>query len=187
MTDELQPTDPAEAVRNLMDMYDRVRVIKREILTENLVRLVDALRQQNVAEVHMEYAGGGDSGDIESLSITNVDGEEVSLGFDGHYAQPDDLPAGTPMLSLKKVVRHYDTPEREPTVEEGRDRPLKTAMMDFLWSLADLEHPGWENNDGGEGEVHLDVASGQVTLEHREFITQTESYEYNYGPDDVEE
>ncbi|MGS1053287.1 DUF6878 family protein [Burkholderia glumae] len=34
-------------------------------------------------------------------------------------------------------------------------------------------HPGFENNDGGSGEVYFEVDSMRVWIEHRDYYTES--------------
>jgi hypothetical protein len=55
---------------------------------------------------------------------------------------------------------------------------LEDALDDFAMTSVSQHHPGWENNDGGEGCVTFDVAADTINLEHREFYTETSHHAY---------
>ena len=41
-----------------------------------------------------------------------------------------------------------------------------------------MQHPGWENNDGGRGEFVVYVNEGRFELEHYEYYTESSHYAY---------
>ena len=47
-------------------------------------------------------------------------------------------------------------------------------LQDFIWDVAYNEHPGFENNDGGEGTLTWDIAADSITLEHGSHFTETD-------------
>ena len=65
------------------------------------------------------------------------------------------------------------TPEAV-TLEDG----LHTKLADFLWSVAYDLHPGFENTDGGDGEITWDLTENKIDLEHRERFTDYNTYSH---------
>lgn len=51
---------------------------------------------------------------------------------------------------------------------------IEEQLRDFLWSVAYNEHPGFENNDGGEGTLTWDITADSLTIEHGEHVMQTD-------------
>jgi hypothetical protein len=60
------------------------------------------------------------------------------------------------------------------TIEEARER----ALGDFIWSMAYALHPGFENNDGGDGEFVWDVTEDKISIDHRERFTDYNHYSH---------
>ena len=56
----------------------------------------------------------------------------------------------------------------ELSEEVSPDDELKSALEEFAWKLLAAYHEGYENEDGGEGRVTIDVAAGKVRLVHTE-------------------
>lgn len=51
----------------------------------------------------------------------------------------------------------------------------QTELIDALvWSALEATHPGFEINDGGDGEVTIDVATGTVVIGHNHTLIQSE-------------
>jgi len=48
---------------------------------------------------------------------------------------------------------------------------LETRLADFVWGIAYDIHPGFENNDGGEGFLTWNVAEDRIDVEHADFYT----------------
>ena len=55
-------------------------------------------------------------------------------------------------------------------VEEGR-------LANYLMRFVDDEFSGWENNDGGRGEVVLNVPEGKIQINHTRFYTSEDCSE----------
>ena len=53
--------------------------------------------------------------------------------------------------------------ETTPPVALG---DLEAAVTDFVWTFAYSRHPGFENNDGGQGELTWDIGNDSITLDH---------------------
>lgn len=50
---------------------------------------------------------------------------------------------------------------------------LKVKLEDLLWGTAYDLHPGFEINEGGDGEIDWDVTKDAMSIEHREHFTQS--------------
>ena len=53
-------------------------------------------------------------------------------------------------------------------------------MREFAYSLIEVRHGGWENNDGGRGEIKICAKPGaeSVTLEHADYYREEHLSEY---------
>ena len=60
----------------------------------------------------------------------------------------------------------HDQPVNMEMVRSASDPEIENVLYEFLPA-------GFEINDGGQGDVYLDVAAGTVTLEHGENYTET--------------
>lgn len=55
---------------------------------------------------------------------------------------------------------------------------LKVKLEDLLWGTAYDLHPGFEINEGGDGEIDWDVTKDAMSIEHREHFTQSNHYSH---------
>jgi len=109
-------------------------------------KLAAKLKELGVTQVSVNYSGYGDSGQIEYVNLNmNVD---RGVEFD--------------------VTSHPWYPEKQV------QRTLDDALTDFLWKLIDTHYSGYENNDGGQGEIEWNVTADTITLDHSWNITTTE-------------
>jgi hypothetical protein len=53
-----------------------------------------------------------------------------------------------------------------PVGNPDKSETLETALDEFTWDILYLHHAGFENNDGGHGELVIDVAAGTFDLSH---------------------
>ena len=85
-----------------------------------------------------------------------------------------DLLARLRVLGVTEVIARYEGYGDSGNVEELALQPdqtdlpddLETALRDFAWSFAYHLHPGFENNEGGYGELTWDVSADSITLDH---------------------
>lgn len=54
---------------------------------------------------------------------------------------------------------------------------LSERIEDFLDSLLESTHPGWEINDGADGKFEWDIASGKIAHTHHDHYMTTETSE----------
>lgn len=55
---------------------------------------------------------------------------------------------------------------------------LDMRLCDFLWSVAYNLHPGFENNDGGCGEITWAIETDVIDVEHQERFTDYTDYSH---------
>jgi hypothetical protein len=53
---------------------------------------------------------------------------------------------------------------------EKPPREFMKKVEDAIW---DLLPSGFENNEGGQGEVTIDIETGKITVEHDQFYTES--------------
>jgi hypothetical protein len=71
-----------------------------------------------------------------------------------------------------ETVEYFDAKNQLMTVPESRSK--KAPRIDDV--LNDFLPDGFEINDGGQGEIKIDVEAGTVTLNHQEnFVQHTDS------------
>lgn len=101
-----------------------------------------ALLSQNITQIDVEYSGYGDSGNID--------------GF---------LPVPTPTPDFM-TIPHPWYPDRIQSLS------LQQALEHFIWAeLVEMYHAGFENNDGGGGEIHWDLENDKITYRRWNYET----------------
>lgn len=121
--------------------------------------IVDTLGSLGVFELHLEYHGGGDSGDIEEVTW---------------YPQSIDLAA---MQSTNvDVVRYYERWANQQCsgYYMADTVTLKEAIDTFFWTVVSTYFPGWEINEGGYGMLAFDLTDNTVTLYHTTYYQSTQ-------------
>jgi hypothetical protein len=135
----------------VMSDYERNRQARAKLSEGNKGAVFEALAAGNITRVQVEFDGEGDQGQIESVIAFR--GEERS-----------ELPKTT--VPVQNVSwGNAESVTTESTLESA----IETLCYDYL----EESHGGWENNDGGYGEFHLDVAKRTVELEFNGRFTHT--------------
>ena len=94
---------------------------------------------------------------LRSVGITQIEGRYDAYGDSGNV---EDITI---------------TPE-----EISASNHMGERLKDFVWRVAYGEHPGFENNDGGFGELTWDVVADSITLDHGNRFTDV-NYSYQEG------
>ena len=127
------------------------------IYMENLRRVLPVLRQHGIEKVTVYFNGEGDNGAIEDVSYEPCENPDV----------------------LKALpIEHIST---SSYFEEGQwlrtTTPEQSTLNEVIDALTNdyLEETGvdWYNNDGGYGELVIDVREGNVSLEVNVRVTSS--------------
>ncbi len=94
----------------------------------------------------------------------------------------------TALLRAQGVTRikaRYDGYGDSGNVEEIAVTPeaadvsaVETRLTDFVWGVAYDLHPGFENNDGGEGTLRWDVTADRIDVDHANMIMERDDYQH---------
>ena len=128
--------------------------------TLNRDRLLAALAGIGVLRVVVAYDGGGDSGDVSEVS---VEPPELLPRL-----RAETMALRCRMGEFRDGRYHYHTADHPMS--------LHRALADFTLDWVADTHNGWENNEGGNGSVTLDVVAGALKLEHTEYFTESQDY-----------
>ena len=132
------------------------------IYMENLRRILPVLRQHGIEAVTVSFNGEGDSGSIDDISYAPREhGDEIK-----------SVP-----------VEHFGT---STFFDEGqwrrqaglRQSTLNEALDELTYDYLEETGVDWYNNDGGYGELVIDVQAGTVSLNVQVRYTNT-STEYS--------
>lgn len=108
-----------------------------------LIDLFDVLSDYGVTSVSVDYSGSGDSGGIDGVVFMKED-----KIFDA--------------MDLYKDAGHTDDSPQD----------LENAVSDLAMGLVEHQHGGWENNNGGGGEVIFDVQNERVEVNHYDWYME---------------
>ncbi len=130
----------------------------QERMTRNKKRLLDALKRAGADRATVGYSGGGDEGFANATTAFAVDGAPVDC---------------SDSVSVFVQHSHFLNGQWQSAMAQ-EERPLDDALSDFAMEAVEDHHGGWENGDGGAGEVVFDCASEQVRIEHNDYYTESE-------------
>ena len=118
---------------------------------EEIYKQIEDSRQARLAELKLERAKLREQ--LQALGVTRLEANYSGYGDSGNV---DDIELYSGEALLK--------PEHH--TEE---------LTDFVWGLAYNTSPGFENNEGGDGELSWDIEADEVTIEHRTFFIESSS------------
>ncbi|CAM2909569.1 hypothetical protein CFR75_12260 [Komagataeibacter xylinus] len=130
-----------------MSSYQDYEKAERKVISENREVVFDAHQELGVTSVTVVYEGSGDSGGIEDFSIL-----------------PADCSVEKEVV-VQDLVWGNNTPEKK-TVQ------IKEVIENTSMGIVAIDHGGWENNEGGGGEVTWDVETRVITLEHYDYFVE---------------
>jgi hypothetical protein len=127
---------------------------------ENLRRVLPVLQELGTQEVCVSFDGSGDSGSIEDIAFH------------------PELEGDPPLVSIRKPRRVYDEGSGSwLQSSEEEEAPLKVAIEELTYDYLDETDVDWYNNDGGYGDLIIDVTRGTVELTvNQRFIESTCQY-----------
>lgn len=131
---------------------------------QNRNLLMAALVRLKVERVIVEYSGSGDSGDFVGISTV----PELSLPI----LRSEQLQVFSPKATWLEGGGYAYS-------QESQQQSIYDALGEFCMSWVSAQHGGWENNDGGQGTVTIEVTENTFILEHTEFFTESTSYEHS--------
>jgi hypothetical protein len=106
-----------------------------------------ALRARGIALVEIPYDGEGDNGQIGYLCAFSAKDRQVDI----------DQP-------VRLALRDGEKPTRYAS--------LRDALEDFAWLVLDHYHGGFENNDGGYGDITICTARRAVVISHNDRVME---------------
>lgn len=161
--DETNTASSDSAAPVLVPAFDMATILAQmaEIQAEremanraNRAAMLDVLRAAGIEEVRARYDAYGDSGNVEDVVL---------------------LPAlEQPEASTSATDGELPFDDSDPRLELAQS----TRLGDLLWSIVYALHPGFENNEGGYGEVIWDVATDAISIEHNERYIEVNSYSH---------
>jgi hypothetical protein len=129
-------------------------------------KLLTQLNLLGAKEVFVEFRGGGDDGQIESVYYKDRQ--------DNHLEIPKD------MISWTQVV--YGG---KPNIT--KDMSLVDVLEDLCYRALDEVSLDWCNNEGGQGHLHIDFTQSPPTTHLDIGINTMSTDDYNYDMDEEED
>lgn len=152
MTD---PTDPIRSYEAAQADFERRFSIS---LVATKTTIFDVLASAQIAMVAVGFDGSGDSGQIDEPTAYGADDSKLPL------------PAVDVIVTIEEFGR-----EAAPG-----PRVLNDAIRDLASSLLERQHGGWEDNEGGFGEILFDTAERSITIEFNERFVDTKRVEHRF-------
>ena len=131
------------------------------VLGRNKRILLAALKQAGVGTATVTYAGSGDSGSVEEVTIEAPQGSE----FD----------STAPITVFAEQGIYQDGAWHTAVIEEQVS--IEQALRDFAEAALELLHGGWENSDGASGSVIFECQGDTVRMEHTTYFTDSDYQE----------
>lgn len=178
-----------ESTSEFMQKWEQEKRERMEDGNNILKAAWPVLENSPLKSVVLEYYGSGDSGGFEEAHFLFKDENRAPLHHSISWGPQDTYPWDELGLGKVPVTRHTYMWANGLHVSNTttEDEDLITSLVDVAESLLSYHHGGWENDEGGRGEVTFDIATRKVTLEHQEYYTETTSYSHTLGDDDGEE
>ena len=139
--------------------FQKRRADVRACLKANKALILTQLEKMKATEVAVSYCGSGDSGAVEAVNIYR-DKKELKV-------------RGQVTMLIKNSSWNETKSDWEETLEE-KSIPLDEALREFVTDWLEIEHPGWENNDGASGQCEIDVSKGTFLLGHTNYFTESD-------------
>jgi hypothetical protein len=128
--------------------------------------LLTQLNLLGAKHVYVEFRGGGDDGQVESVYYTDRQ--------DNHHDIPKDMMAWTKMTYGKQAP-------------ETKDTSLVDVLEDLCYRALDEVSLDWCNNEGGQGHLHIDFTQSPPTTHLDIGINTMSTDDYNYDMDELED
>jgi hypothetical protein len=141
-----------DQVTDFMKDWDAKQNQRLRVALANRKLLHTILTGLGVIRVTCTYSGYGDSGQIDDLDIFG--------GTDGFKRLDEVL--------WKKVSSLTDTRPGVLAVDS-----VHNALQEMFWDLLMSTHPGFENNEGGQGEFEWLLPEDELKLDHNENVIET--------------
>ena len=148
-----EQSTPADARHTALD--------ETTVLGRNKRILLAALGQGGATTATVTYAGSGDSGSVEDVTVETSTGAEFDVAV--------------PVTVFAEQSVYQDGGWLATVVEQ--QVPIEQALSDCAESALERLHGGWEDGDGASGSVIFDCRSDNVRIEHTAYYTDSEDEE----------
>jgi hypothetical protein len=162
-TASLQPEKTEQGMKimtetlTMLEQMDRYNRLKRESQTEDRATVMAALKACGITKVVIRYDGYGDSGGVEECSVEGGQGQES--------------------LAMPVQTAIVDWPLAEKAIHTA---PLREVLETLAMECVAADHDGWENNEGGSGDVTFDPVADTITVSHTENYIASQDFIHTY-------
>ena len=151
---EVPSAEVRERIHEMLDIPSTVAVrqyasapARRHMYLENLRRVLPVLRQHGVDNVEVSFDGCGDSGSIDRVEFEGAELDRQAIG-----------------IELEGIYQYYENGEYR-SEQTLRQLSLEEAIKEIAQDYLEETGVNWYDNDGGFGELTIDVVAGTVSLE----------------------
>ncbi|PLZ02398.1 hypothetical protein CY652_11765 [Burkholderia sp. WAC0059] len=127
------------------------------VLLYNKAVLLTALQDAGAVSAVITYSGCDDNGGLTELLIADIDGNE--------------LPGAQIVLTMREYGGRIPH-EYKSVYFITDDNSLYDALVEFAERAIALHHPGYENDQGGTGEIRFDCVTGEVRMSHNSYYIE---------------
>ena len=178
--------EPDEAMSSIMLRWAQERANRMAQTKGAVAQIRKAMKEHGIAECSVRYAGSGDSGDGETCLYTMDDGTLRAPRHNAHWENREAPQLEVIVKDYRDVVSNWvgsNWVGKESKLvwmgkeskwverERARDVELSDILCDIAMSYVSDRHGGWENNEGGFGEVTITETS--VVVDHSDNIIET--------------
>ena len=136
----------------------------KEIMALNEPILLKVLHEIGVIKILVSYSGSGDSGEIDDIEFF-TEGDFAPSNIDVQDLAHDRL------VEIHVLGSSYISDKWIPDLQTELVA-LYTAIEYYCNDWLEIEHPGYENDDGGQGEMTINVVEGEFILDHNDRYVQ---------------
>lgn len=163
MTEQTTAVETSEQ-RYARQFLERKEALKRSI-TINRRIICAALRAASYETVTVAFDGEGDDGAISYVEIKHIN-DDIGVDIDG---EGDDSIRAKNFMDTCSILylqsADSETPEKEIPLT------LEMACRELTYDILELEARGWENGDGGYGDVTIMAEPEQAVFDmNRRFV-----------------
>ena len=117
-------------------------------MKKHIKTVFDILRKAGAAKVNIYFDGSGDSGMIEEITVYNADNQKIKVDQTVIY------PKEKSTWIVNQFI--YET--------EQKEIPILEALETYCYEELEKTNIDWYNNDGGCGEMRINLNDPEVML-----------------------
>jgi hypothetical protein len=153
-------------------MATKITNIKESLkIKDNKDILFDVLDSCGVTNVEVSFSGGGDDGQIDSITYYPEKNKSVKAKL-----KKNEIVEGTKVSD--GIV--WDPKTKTSTQTYRSSVTIQELIDDICYQVLEEHFGGWENNEGGCGIFYFDVQKRRVDLELNENFIETRKSKYRF-------